>query len=70
MEMEAACAPATFTVPSFSIPAKVPDTMSAKAAITSKVKSQQNSRKSLRPVVPTYSSMSMPMDFPLFFTEA
>ena len=49
---------------------KVPATISAKAAITSRVNSQQNSRKSLRPSLPMYFSISRPMDLPSFFTLA
>ena len=41
-----------------------------KAAITSTEKSQQNSEKNLRPVLPIYFSMMRPMDLPSFFTEA
>ena len=44
--------------------------MSVKAAMTSRVNSQQNSMNSLRPVFPMYFSITIPMDFPSFFTEA
>ena len=57
--------------PSFTVYAlNVPATISANAAITSKVNSQQNKRKSLRPVLPMYFSISTPMDLPSFLTEA
>ena len=49
---------------------KVPATMSAKAAMTMPQNSQQNSRNSLRPVLPMYFSISRPMDLPSFLTEA
>ena len=55
-----------FTVYALNVPA----TISANAAITSKVNSQQNKRKSLRPVLPMYFSISTPMDLPSFLTEA
>ena len=44
--------------------------MSAKAAMTMPQNSQQNSRNSLRPVLPMYFSISMPMLLPSFLTEA
>ena len=49
---------------------KVPATMSANAAMTMPQNSQQNSRNSLRPVLPMYFSISMPMLLPSFLTEA
>ena len=49
---------------------KVPATISAKAAMTRSVNSQQNSRNSLRPKRPMYFSMMRPMDLPSFFTLA
>ena len=48
----------------------VPATMSANAAVTIKVKSQQNRRNSFLPVLPMYCSINIPMDFPSFFTLA
>lgn len=48
-------ASASTETPSFTVYAlNVPATISANAAITSKVNSQQNKRKSLRPVLPMY----------------
>ena len=44
--------------------------MSVKAAITSRVKSQQNSMKSFLPVLPMYFSIIIPIDLPSFLTEA
>ena len=49
---------------------KVPATISANAAITSRVNSQQNKRNSFRPVFPIYFSIKSPMDFPSFLTLA
>ena len=51
-------------------PLKVLDTMDVNAAITSKVKSQQNSEKNLLPAFPMYFSITIPIDFPSFFTDA
>ena len=51
-EIEAADAPGTFWPPSLVKPLKVPARMSANAAITRSVKSQQNIRNSFRPVFP------------------
>ena len=48
----------------------VPATISAKAAMTIRQNSQQNSRNSFRPSLPMYFSMSIPMDLPSFLTEA
>ena len=62
-------AAATMT-PSASKALKVPATMSAKAAMTSSVNSQQNSRNTLRPNLPMYFSISRPMDLPSFLTLA
>lgn len=45
---------------------KVPATISANAAITNRVNSQQNSRKSFLPSLPMYFSISRPMDLPSF----
>ena len=56
--------------PSASKALKVPATMSAKAAMTSSVNSQQNSRNTLRPNLPMYFSISRPMDLPSFLTLA
>ena len=48
----------------------VPATISANAAITINVNNQQNSKKILRPNLPMYFSIIIPMDFPSFLTEA
>ena len=75
-EMEPAapfvCAAADSSVtPSFTVYAlNVPATMSANAAITIGVNSQQNNKNSLRPVFPMYFSIRSPMDFPSFLTLA
>ena len=61
---------ASTCAPSASKALKVPATMSAKAAMTMPQNSQQNSRNSLRPVLPMYFSISRPMDLPSFLTEA
>lgn len=45
----------------------VPATMSANAAITIKVKSQQNRRNSFLPVLPMYCSIRSPIDLPSIF---
>ena len=52
IEIEAAAAPGTFCEPSLLKPLNVPARMSAKAAMTKRVNSQQNSRKSFLPVLP------------------
>ena len=44
--------------------------MSAKAAMTSSVNSQQNKRNTLRPNLPMYFSISRPIDLPSFLTLA
>ena len=49
---------------------KVPATISVNAAITSRVNNQQKSIKSFLPVFPIYFSISIPMDFPSFLTDA
>ena len=51
-------------------PLKVPETISANAAVTIRVNNQQNSKKSFLPVLPMYCSINIPMDFPSFFTLA
>ena len=61
---------ASASAPSAPKALKVPATMSAKAAMTMPQNSQQNSRNSLRPVLPMYFSISMPMLLPSFLTEA
>ena len=48
----------------------VPATMSANAAVTIKVKSQQNRRNSFLPVLPMYCSIRSPIDLPSFLTLA
>ena len=63
------CAAST-RAPSVPKALKVPATMSANAAMTMPQNSQQNSRNSLRPVLPMYFSISIPMDLPSFLTEA
>ena len=63
------CAAST-RAPSAPKALKVPATMSANAAMTMPQNSQQNSRNSLRPVLPMYFSISMPMLLPSFLTEA
>jgi len=70
MEIEAAAALGMFCSPVFVKPLNVAAIMSAKAAMTRSVKSQQKARKSWRPKRPTYCSMIMPMDLPPFLTEA
>ena len=52
IEIDAADAPGTFWLPSFVNPLNVPARMSANAAMTSNVKSQQKSRNNFRPVLP------------------
>ena len=52
-EIEAAAALGINSAPVLEKPLKVLATMSQKAAITKSVKSQQNSKKSCRPVRPT-----------------
>ena len=51
-EIEAAEAPGTFYEPSLAKPLKVPARISANAAMTRSVKSQQNMRNNFRPVLP------------------
>ena len=63
------CAAST-TAPSAPKALKVPATISAKAAMTSRVNSQQKSKKSLRPSLPMYFSISRPIDLPSFLTLA
>ena len=74
IEMVAAAAPLKLSAadPSAALvnPLKVLDTMDVNAAITSRVKSQQNSEKKRLPAFPIYFSMIIPMDFPSFFTDA
>ena len=48
----------------------VPATISANAAITISVNNQQKSKKILRPNLPIYFSMIIPIDLPSFLTEA
>ncbi len=52
IEIDAADAPGTFCPPSFVKPLNVPARMSAKAAMTNSVKSQQNIRNNFLPVLP------------------
>ena len=59
------------TTPSVSTYAlNVPATMSANAAITISVNSQQKPRNRRRPVLPMYFSIRSPMDLPSFLTLA
>ena len=59
-----------FVAPSTPFPTNVPATISVNAAITRSVNNQQNNMNNLRPVLPIYFSMIIPMDFPSFFTDA
>ena len=73
IEIEAAAESAYAVVSLMSatpLPTKVPATISVKAAITRRVKSQQKSINNFLPVLPIYFSMIIPMDFPSFLTEA
>ena len=58
--------PASLAVKALNVPA----TISANAAMTMQQKIHENTRNSLRPVLPIYFSISMPIDLPLFLTEA
>ena len=70
MEMEAAAALGRTMEPSLAKPLNVVATISPKAAMTSRLKTQQKSRNRRRPVVPIYFSMRTPIDLPSFFMDA
>ena len=70
IEMEAAAALGVARPPSALKPLKVLATISAKAAVTSRVNSHENKRNIFLPVLPMYCSISMPIDLPSFLTEA
>ena len=64
-------ASASFKAPSTSVYAlNVPATISANAAITRSVNSQQNNRNNFLPNLPIYFSIKSPIDFPSFLTLA